>query len=79
MLQLYLFGCCIYFTRVLQMFYLDVAYVLQWLFMCFRVHLQVFQTHISNISSVFRRMLQVLYLDISKVDRVLHSCNGAGG
>jgi hypothetical protein len=40
-----------YFTRVLQVFYLDVAYASQWLFMCFRVFLQVFQMHVSNVSS----------------------------
>jgi hypothetical protein len=28
-LQVCLFGCCIYFTHMLQVFYLDVAYVLQ--------------------------------------------------
>jgi hypothetical protein len=30
MLQVCLFGCCICFTHMLQVFYLDVAYVLQW-------------------------------------------------
>jgi hypothetical protein len=42
MLQVCLFRCCICFTGMLQVFYLDVAYVLQWIFMCFRVFLQVF-------------------------------------
>jgi hypothetical protein len=51
MLQMCLFGCCIYLTRMLQVFYLDVVYVLQWLFMCFWVFLHVFKTHVSNISS----------------------------
>ena len=47
--------------------------------------MQVFQTHVLSVSSIFRRMLQVLYLDVSKVDRVLHmlQCDppaaGAGG
>jgi hypothetical protein len=30
MLQVRLSGCCICFTHMLQVFYLDVAYVLQW-------------------------------------------------
>ena len=30
MLRVCLFGCCICFTHMLQSFYLDVAYVLQW-------------------------------------------------
>jgi hypothetical protein len=41
-LQMRLFGCYIFFTHILQVFYLDVAYVLQCLFMCFQVFLQVF-------------------------------------
>ena len=38
MLQVCLFGYCICFTHMLQVFYLDVVYVLQWfssIFMCF--------------------------------------------
>jgi hypothetical protein len=39
MLQVRLFECCICFTHMLQVFYLDVAYVLQWFssyyFKCF--------------------------------------------
>ena len=31
--------------------------------------LQVFQTHVSSVSSVFFCMLQVLHLDVLKVDR----------
>jgi hypothetical protein len=31
--------------------------------------LQVFQTYVSSVSSVFFCMLQVLHLDVSKVDR----------
>jgi hypothetical protein len=31
--------------------------------------LQVFQTHVSSVSSVFFCMLQVLYLDVSELDR----------
>ena len=65
-------GCCICFTHMLQIFYLDLAYVLQWCSNVWCVFLQVFQMRVSNISSVFIRMLQVLYLNISKVDWVLH-------
>jgi hypothetical protein len=39
--------------------------------------LQVFQIHVSCVSSVFFYMLQVLHLDVSKVDRMLHvGCKG---
>jgi hypothetical protein len=38
----------------------------------FHVFLQVFQTHVSNVSFVFRRILQLLHLDVLKPDRVLH-------
>jgi hypothetical protein len=38
----------------------------------FYVFFQVFQKHVSNVSSIFRCMLQVLHLDVSKLDRVLH-------
>jgi hypothetical protein len=41
-------------------------------FKCFHVFFQVFQKHVSSVSSVFRRMLQLLYLDVSKANRVLH-------
>jgi hypothetical protein len=51
-----------------KVFYLDVVYVCN----CFQVVLQVFQTHVSSVPSVFRHMLQVLHLDISKVNWVLH-------
>ena len=63
--------------------YLDVAYVSHIRCMCFiwmfaygcnvfQVFFQVFQKHVSSVSTTFRRMLQLLYLDVSKVDRVLH-------
>ena len=57
---------------MLKVFYLDVAYVLQWFSSVFHVFFRVFQMHVSNVSSVFRLMLQVLYLDVSKVEHVLH-------
>ena len=40
--------------------------------MAFQVFLQVFQTHVSSVSSVFRCLLQIFHLNVSKVDRVLH-------
>ena len=41
-------------------------------FKCSQMFLQVFQTHVSSVSSIFRRILQVLHLDVLKVGRVLH-------
>ena len=38
-------------------------------FKCFQVFLQVFQKHVSSVSSTFRHMLQGLHLNVSKVDR----------
>ena len=61
MLQVCLSGCCICFTHMLQVFYLDVAYVLLWV-----------QVFFASVSSVFFYMLQVLHLDVLKVDLVLH-------
>jgi hypothetical protein len=40
MLQV-LSGCCICFTHILQVFYLDVAYVFAMVFKCFHVFVQV--------------------------------------
>jgi hypothetical protein len=37
MLQVCLFGCCIYFTYMLQVFYLYVVYVFNCFFKCFHV------------------------------------------
>jgi hypothetical protein len=61
-------GCGICFTYMLQVFHLDVAYVLQWLRTCF-----------SGVSDVcckcfncFVYMLQLFHLDVTKVDLVLH-------
>ena len=54
---------------MMQVFYLDVAYVYIKGFKCFQVFLQVFQTH---VSFVFRRILQLLHLNVSKLDRVLY-------
>jgi hypothetical protein len=60
------------FTHMLQVFYLDVVYVLQWFFKCFMCFFVSASTYVSNISSVFRLMLQVLCLNISKINWVLH-------
>jgi hypothetical protein len=63
----------LFFRRILQVCCLDVAYVSHILckcflrmllcvaivFKCFMCFLQVFQMHVSSVSSVFRRMLQV--------------------
>jgi hypothetical protein len=51
-------------------FYLKLAYVLQWLFKCFQMFLQVFQKYVSSVSALFRRILQMFLLIVSKVDRV---------
>jgi hypothetical protein len=38
----------------------------------FHMFLQMFQTHVSSVSSfVFRCMLQIFYLDVSKVDLII--------
>jgi hypothetical protein len=42
MLQVCLFRCCICFTPMLQVFYRDVAYVLQYFFKYFRYIFRVF-------------------------------------
>jgi hypothetical protein len=49
--------CCICFTHMLQVFYLDAAYVHNG----FKVFLGVF----TSVSGVFGRMLQALHLDIA--------------
>ena len=71
-LQVCLFGCCIcvytYVTSILS----GCCVCFTMVFKCFHVFLQVFQRHVSSVSSAFRRMLQVLHLDVSKVNRVLH-------
>ena len=54
------------------MFHSDVAYGCNGFQVCFRCVFQVFDKHVSSVSTAFRRMLQPLYLDVLKVDRVLH-------
>jgi hypothetical protein len=57
MLQVCLFGCCIYFTHMLQMFYLDayvgVAMVFKCFRKCFNAYFKCFiclRTYVANIS-----------------------------
>jgi hypothetical protein len=50
--------------------------------MVFECFLQVFQIHVSSVSSVFFCILQLLHMDVSKLDRVLHkgcAWEAAGG
>jgi hypothetical protein len=76
----FLDACCKYvYLDVLYMFQTYAACVLsgccvwlQWFSSVFRCFFQVFEKHVSSVSSAFVRMLQLLYLDVSKVDRVLH-------
>jgi hypothetical protein len=58
-------GCCICFTHMLQVFYLDVTYVCNG----FPSVLQVFQTHDANVSAVSYVCCKRFYLNISKIDR----------
>ena len=56
------------FTHMLQVFHLDVAYVLQWLHTCF--------PRVSDVCckcfNCFERMLQMFPLDVAKINLVLH-------
>jgi hypothetical protein len=61
-----------------QMFYIDVAYVCNG-FQVFLDVLQVFQTHVLSVSSVFRRMLQVSHLYVLKVFRDVACCKSVDG
>ena len=54
---------------MLHVIYLDVVYGCNGFQVCFRCFFQVFQKHVSSVSSVFFCMLQVLFLNVSKVDR----------
>jgi hypothetical protein len=62
MLQVCLSGCCICFTHMLQVYYLDVAYVCN----VFQVFFQVFQMHVSSVSSDFFVRYKCLHLDVLK-------------
>jgi hypothetical protein len=66
MLQVCLPGFCICFTQMLQVFYLDVAYIYNDFSSFLRGFFQVFQKHVSSVLSIF---FCKLYLNILKVDR----------
>jgi hypothetical protein len=61
-------GSCMCFTDMLQVFHLDIAYVLQWLYTCF--------ADVSDVCckclNYFGCMLQLFHLDVEKIDLVLH-------
>jgi len=63
------------FIWMLHMFHTYVVSVLSGRCICFlmafQVFLQVFQTHVSSVSSVFTCMLQIFHLDVIKTNRVL--------
>jgi hypothetical protein len=67
-LHMFSSGCYICFTYMLQVFYLDGAYILQLLHMCF--------PRVSDICckcfNYFGRMLQMFSLDVIKVDLMLY-------
>ena len=67
-LQVCLSGCCICFTHMLQVFY-QMLHMFAVVFKYCQVFFQMFQTHVSSVSSVFFCMLQLLHLDVSKIDR----------
>jgi hypothetical protein len=69
MRMLNVFRC---FVRRLQMLHLDVAYACNDFQVFLECLLQVFQTYVSCVSSVFFYILQLLHPDILKVDQVLH-------
>ena len=65
-----LFGCCICFTHMLQVFYLDVAYVSHTFCKCSISTLHMFHTYIIKVCfRCFRGMLQLLHMDVTKVDQ----------
>jgi hypothetical protein len=55
-------GCCICFTHMLQVFYLDVACVFNGFKCFFRCFCKCFRRMFLSVSSIFIRMLQVLHL-----------------
>jgi hypothetical protein len=58
------FKCFMCFIHILQVFHLDIAFVLQWL--------QMYFPSVSDVGckcfNYFRRMLQVFYLAVANVD-----------
>jgi hypothetical protein len=71
--EVYLSGCCICFTRMLQVFYLDVAYVCNYFSSVFYLFLHVFQIHV-RMFQLFRTYVAIAYLNVSKVDRRCCAC-----
>jgi hypothetical protein len=73
MLQVCLFRCYICFTHMLQVFYLDVAYVLQWFFQVFS---RIFCKYFRHMFQVFHlssdTCCKMFYLDVSQANQVLH-------
>jgi len=55
-------------TYVASVFIWMLYIFLQWLFKRFQVFLQVFQTYVASVSTVFKRVLQVFHIDVAKVD-----------
>jgi hypothetical protein len=62
---------CVYLdvTYIPHICYKCFIWILRMFYNVFHVFLQVFQMHVSSVSSAFRHML---HLDVSKVDQVLH-------
>jgi hypothetical protein len=58
--------CFIGFRRMLQVFYLDVAYVSVAIYICCK---RLFKMFIC-----FRRMMQLFYLDVANVAVAIHIC-----
>jgi hypothetical protein len=68
MLQACLFGCCICFIHMFAIILFEYCICFAMVFQVFSGFFQVFQTHVSSVSSVFRCMLQMFHMDVLKVD-----------
>jgi hypothetical protein len=60
------FKCFSCFKRMLQVFYLDIAYGALAIYLCCKCMFKCF--------SCFKRMLQVFYLDVAYVAMLIHIC-----
>jgi hypothetical protein len=65
-LQVYVFKCFGYFKRMLQVFYLDVAYVAAAIHGCYKCMFQMFQLFQMYVASVL--------LDVAYVAMVIRIC-----
>jgi uncharacterized membrane protein YgcG len=74
MLQVCLSRCCICFTHLLQVFYLDIAYILQLFFKCFQVFFQVFQTYVANASAVLDICCKSISSDVARDPPATAAC-----